>query len=82
MTGKFAPGEIDQLRMVAIEYGVGSWSYNAETGCFLHTIKHGEQSTLTIEDMAKRVRAAVIVVKERVDVDYDWIEKVSKYESS
>ena len=72
---KLHPGEIDQLRLMAKDYGIGSWFYQADTGCFLH-VDHEEQFTLTIEDMAKRVRAAVIKAKTQVDIDYDWIESI------
>jgi len=74
---KLEYGEIDQLRLLAIEYGIGSWSYRADTGCY-RCILHEEQFTLTIEDMAARVRTKVIAAKTRVNMDYNWIEKLKQ----
>ena len=69
------PGEIDQLRLLAIEYGIGSWSYQADTGCFL-LVDHEEQFTLAIEDMAEKVRTKVIAAKTLADADYNWIGRL------
>ena len=74
---EFYPGEIDQLRLLAIEYGIGSWSYRSDTGCY-HRIIHEEQFTLTIEDMIKRVRPKIIEAKTRVNADYDCIERLKQ----